>query len=335
MFFVLGLSIVLAAMLVLNSIASFVASLLWKLFSKRISKWSAANCAETLFLLRTVPPFFGIVCVLFFFIPSYLTYEPRIHYEEVSLKLALVAGFSALGILLAIVRGVANWRATQKLTTNWLCKAETVSQPRLGFPTYQFSHKFPLVAVVGVRHPRLFIARQIFKTLTPEELAAALEHERGHIAAHDNLKRSLMRACRDVLLIIPCGRHLDVAWAEASEAAADEYAARRDRKVGLDLASALVKIARSIPVGAKPTMAAAAFLVGGEEAVLGFKARVRRLVQIANDPDSQITEAGFFSRIPKWVPLGLALLLIGITATQPQVLSLVHTVIERAVSILG
>jgi Zn-dependent protease with chaperone function len=310
--------------------------LVWKVFGNHISKkWSAASCAETLFLLRTVPAFFGIVCVLFFFIPSYLTYEPRIHYEQVSVKLALVAIFSALGILMAVVRGVANWRATQKLTSNWLCKAETVTQPQLGFPAYQFSHNFPLVAVVGVRRPRLFIAKQIFNTLSPEELSAALEHERGHIAARDNLKRSIMRACRDVLLIVPYGRHLDEAWAEASEAAADEYAARRDRKTGLDLASALVKIARSIPVGAKATMPSAAFLVGGEEAVRGFKGRVKRLVQIANDSNSQISRPNFFSRVPTWIPLGIVLLLIGFTATQPHVLSVVHTVIEGAVSLLA
>jgi hypothetical protein len=77
----------------------------------------------------------------------------------------------------------------------------------------------------------------------------------------DNLKRALMRACRDVLVIVPCGRILDRDWSEVAEAAADEHAARAGATVALDLASALIKIARLIPEGVKPTMPAGAFLI--------------------------------------------------------------------------
>src|SRR5207247_805667 len=83
------------------------------------------------------------------------------------------------------------------------------------------------------------------------------------------------------MVIIPCGRALDKAWADASEAAADEHAARHSRAVALDLASALVKISRMIPVGARPSMPAGAFLVGHDE-TRGVKMRVRRLIQIAS-----------------------------------------------------
>src|SRR5438093_1171007 len=73
--------------------------------------------------------------------------------------------------------------------------------------------------------PRLFVAQQLCDALSPVELSAALAHERGHLAARDNLKRALLRACRDVLTIVPAGRTLDRAWAESAEAAADEHAA--------------------------------------------------------------------------------------------------------------
>ncbi len=72
--------------------------------------------------------------------------------------------------------------------------------------------------------------------------------------ARDNLKRGFMRICRDVLLIIPSGRTLDRHWSAASETAADEHAAERGGDVALDLASALVKVARMIPAGARPAM---------------------------------------------------------------------------------
>jgi Peptidase family M48 len=334
MFFLLGLSIVLAAMLVLNSIASLVVSLLWNVFGKRIRQWSAANCAQTLFLLRVVPALIGVCCVLFLFAPAYLAHEPREDHEDVSLKLAMVAAFSALGIGMAIFRGVAAWRATSRLTAEWMKDAKPIHIARFNIPAYQVRHKFPLIAVVGALRPRLFVASQIFDMLTPDELAAALEHEAGHIFAYDNLKRGLMRACRDTLLIIPCGRGLDTAWVEASEAAADEYAARGRRKIGLDLASALVKIARSIPFGIRPTTAVGAHLIGGEDAGIGFKERVRRLLQIANDSKGESRGQSWFSRNASWIPVGVALLFMGITATQPHVLSTVHAVIEHAVYIL-
>jgi len=80
-----------------------------------------------------------------------------------------------------------------------------------------------VIAVVGSIRPRLFVAGQVLDSLTDEEMLAAIAHECGHLAA-DNFKRVLLRACRDMLTIVPCGRSLDRAWAENAEAAADESA---------------------------------------------------------------------------------------------------------------
>ncbi len=331
MFFVLGLSILLAALLVLNSAASLIASLLWKMFGGRITRWSGHRSAQTLFLLRTVPVALGISGVLFLFAPAYLRHEPRVGHEDVSVNLALIATLSAFGIVVAIVRGIATWRSTTRLTAEWLRHAEPIQIPTINVPTYQVEHTFPLIAVVGAFRQRLFIAKQVFQSLTPAELTAALEHETGHILAHDNLKRAVVRACRD-LAIIPGGRSLDRAWLEASEAAADEFAARRGRKIGLDLASALVKIARMIPAGARPTMTAGAFLAS-EEGALGFRARVRHLVHLADDRQAQSTHAGLIAQLTKLIPVALTLLLVALTS-QSHVLSTIHAVIERAVYIL-
>lgn len=332
MFFFLGLCVVLAAMLLLNSIASFVAFLLWKFFGHRIAHWSAAKVAHSLFLLRTVPTAFGISCVLFLFAPAFLTHEPRVGHEEVSLKLGLVALFSALGIALAAARGLAAWRVTSRLASDWLKNAERIQIPKLHLPAYRVEHRFPLIAVVGALRPRLFIASQVFDSLTPDELSAALDHEAGHVRANDNLKRGLMRASRDVLLLVPFGRSIDRAWAEASEVAADEYAAHRNSRVGVDLASAMVKIARMIPVGARPAMAAGVFLTG-EEGPQVFEDRVRRLLQKNNSDTEQVTKSRF-SQLPRWIPIGLTLLIVAVTVRQSHVLASIHSVIEHAVYFL-
>ena len=175
----------------------------------------------------------------------------------------------------------------------------------------------------------------MLEILTPEEISAALAHENGHLAARDNLKRGLLQACRDALLIIPSGRLLDKAWSEASEEAADENAARQGNNVALDLASALVKIARSIPEGARPTMPAGVFLLGSEprdhQEAKGIKSRVRRLIALAAVEYRPASSGEVVAKLFVWGPASLVLATLLIAASSPFILSKVHTIIEHAV----
>jgi Zn-dependent protease with chaperone function len=172
------------------------------------------------------------------------------------------------------------------------------------------------------------------KSLTEEELAAAIAHERGHLDARDNLKRSVLRICRDVLMLVPCGRSVDRAWAEAAECAADEYAAQQSAQKALNLASALVKIAKMIPVKGHAAMPVATFLVGAEDS-RGVKARVRRLLDLASrDYRRRYGDATVVKTLPaialaSLVTLGLAV------ASHPQALVNVHGMIERVVQALS
>ena len=331
MFFFLGVSILLAALLVINNAASLVVLLLWKIFRRHISHWSPHRSAQLLFLLRVLPAVVGFGAVVLLFAPAYLRHEPRVDHEDVSLMLAILAMLSAMVIGVTVVRGLATWRATRRLTAQWLRNARPIEVSSVTVPAYQVDHPFPLIAVVGAFRPRLFIANQIFASLTPAELKAALEHENGHIRARDNLKRTVVRACRD-LSFISRGRDLDNAWLEASEAAADEFAARQDRSIGLDLAAAIVKIARMIPSGARPAITAGAFLAS-EESAKGFGARVRRLVHGSREIQPSSAKPLTISKLPLMVPAIAALMLL-VVATESHVLSGVHGVIEHAVSLL-
>ena len=334
MFFVLGLSIVLAALLLFNSFTSLFASLTWRIIGRHAQdRLSAASCAGIIFLLRTFPIVLGIIGVSLLLIPAYIEHEPRNGHEPVSLKLAIIACASALGIALAVWRGLAAWRATSHLKSDWLRHAEPINLPQVKIPSYRIQHQFPVIAIVGVLRPRLFIAAQVFDSLRPDELIAAIEHEAGHVVANDNFRRGLMRACRDVLVMIPSGRSLDRAWIEASEAAADEYAAGRGSRVALDLASALVKIARLVPTGIKPAMPSGAFLVGPEE-VSGVKARVRRLMLLAENKRAFKGRA-LISRLPLWVPIVMMILVAALAANEPHVLASVHLLIEESVHLLS
>ena len=336
MFELLGLSLLLAALLTFNSVATFIIAGLWRVAGRTTDNWTAAARARLLFSLRILPAFLAFLTVSLLLVPAYLAHEPRHAAETVSFKLALLAIFSATGIAVSIYRGIGTHRATADLTSDWLRQGKPIQIPGIDIRSYEINHAFPLIGIVGFLRPRLFIARQVLEVLTPEEIAAAVGHENGHLKARDNLKRGLLQACRDVLLIIPCGRLLDRSWSEASEEAADENAARQGNGVALDLASALVKIARIIPVGGRPTMPAGVFLLGllGDEETKGIKSRVRRLIALATT-ERQRSHYDVFTSLVVWGPATMLLIGFVIAATDPYLLARVHHLIEHAVFVLS
>lgn len=334
MFELLGIALLLAALLTFNSIASFIMAGLWRVAGRATDGWTAAARARLLFSLRTIPALLAFLFVTLLLLPAYVAYEPRHAAERVSLKLGLLAFLSATGLAVSIVRGIATHRATAKLTSEWLRQGTPLKIDGINIDTYQINHQFPLIGIVGFLRPRMFIARQVLELLTAEEIAAAIAHENGHLAARDNLKRGLLRACRDVLLIIPSGRLLDKSWSEAAEEAADENAARQGNAVALDLASALVKIARIIPLGARPTMPAGVFLLGDEE-TKGVKSRVGRLITLAATERGSVSRPDGLTRLFVWVSACMLLVAFAVAATNPFLLSRVHYLIEHAVHALG
>jgi len=332
----LGITLVLALLLTINATATLAATGMARACKRILWRCSARTRAEILFVMRIGPPVIAIVSIAAFMIPSYLTYEPYATKETVSWKLGGLAAISAIGVALAISRGWRSWRATRSLLKQWLAQSIRINLEGITVPTFVLQqHSFPIIAVVGAIRPRLFIARQVLVSLSEEELAAALAHEYGHLAAHDNFKRSVMRISRAALLIIPCGRWLDRAWSEASESAADEHAAQRSSRVALELASALVRIARMIPKGQRPMLPAAVsgFLIGDDAP--GVRVRVSRLVELAStDPRLLGSSAPLFRFIP-WFVLTVVVVVGVSIESRPQVLAAVHQFVEHVVAFLS
>ena len=331
----LGITLALALLLTINAIATMVAAGFGRLCKGLLWKCSARTCAEILFVMRIGPPVIAIVAIAVFMIPGYLAHEPYTTNEVVSWKLFGLAAISAIGVGLAIWRGLRSYLATRSLLNDWLAYSTRIELESVTVPTYVLRHRFPIIAVVGAFRPRLFIADHVLQSLSEEELAAALAHEYGHLAARDNFKRSVMRVSRAALLIIPCGRSLDRAWSEASESAADEHAAQESSLVALNLASALVRIARMIPKGQRQVMPAAvsAFLIGSEDAP-GVKVRVKRLVELAATDPSLLASNASIVRFVPWFVLALTIVVSVTIESRPQVLAAVHQVVEHVVHIL-
>jgi Zn-dependent protease with chaperone function len=331
MYELLGISLGLATLLTINAVASLAAAGLWRLIEKPMRRRSARARAEVLFAMRVGPPAVALTSVAALLVPSYLAYEPYSTSEFVSRKLGALAILSAIGVVLALSRGLRSWLATRSLLREWLEDATPIHVAGIDVRTFRIRHSFPIIAVVGLFRPRLFIAERVIESLSQEELTAAIAHECGHLAARDNLRRTLIRACRDILAIVPCGRSIDRAWSENAEAAADEYAAERGSAVALNLASALIEIARMVPAGAKPSMPAAAFILGDERN--GVMGRVNRLMALANvaQPQPKLIFIAWAERI------GLFLLLAGLTLalTSTHALASLHAEMERVVRLLS
>jgi len=331
----LGITLVLALLLTINATATVMAAGMGRLCKPLLRRCLARTRAEILFVMRIGPPVVAIVAIAAFMIPSYLVYEPHASGESVSWKLGLLATLSAIGVGLAIWRGLRTWLATRSLLKNWLASSTRVELDGINVPTYILEHSFPIIAVVGAIRPRLFIANHVLESLSPEELTAAVAHEYGHLAARDNFKRAVMRVSRAALLLIPCGRSLDRAWSEASESAADEHAAQQSSLVALNLASALVRIARMIPTGQRQVIPAAVSAFLGNEDGPGVKVRVRRLVELAAiDPRLLVSNASMVRLVP-WFVLTL-IVVAGVTLeSRPQVLAAVHHFVEQVVVVLS
>lgn len=275
----------------------------------------AAVTARRLFALRLLPAMFGAAVAGGLTLPGFLLHEPRESDEVAGLVFSLLVAAGLLSIAQGLRRGAADWWASHRLHRSWTREGRPVALPGAPVPAYRIRNPFPVVSVVGILRPRLFVADQVLERLSAAELRAVLAHEAGHVAAADNLKRLLVRLCP----VLPgsAARRLEERWERAAEEAADARCG-----VPLDLAAALLKTARLAPVGARIELPVASFHKGS-----ALARRVRRLTKPAAGagevaPPARLRGAG---RV-------VAVALVAAAAwAWPQTLLLAHRVVEALV----
>jgi Zn-dependent protease with chaperone function len=161
--------------------------------------------------------------------------------------LAVLAAAALAVLLRAPLVALQTWRATRRLESCWLAAAQRLTVPGLGFPVWTVRDGRVGIWLSGLLRPRLIAGASLLDALTDDERAAALEHEHAHARSRDNLWRLVLFAWPGTLSVTRLGRRLEQEWSAASEAAADERAAGGDAVAALELASALVKVARLAP----------------------------------------------------------------------------------------
>jgi beta-lactamase regulating signal transducer with metallopeptidase domain len=137
----------------------------------------------------------------------------------------------------------------------------------------------------------------------------ALNHELEHMKSRDNLKRLILVFCP-----FPGMAKLESAWSQAAELAADD-AAVSDQRDALDLAAALVKLSRLVPVKAPP--ACTGFVAGS------VCERVARLLDWDEASKSRRVRVRTWFIIPPAVALSLF-----VTIAYGPVLALTHEVTD-------
>lgn len=256
-----------------STVISLASALLVRVLSPRLERLAPQPRARAYLRLRLAPSVAGLAFVAALFLPAFILLEPRDAGETVGPQMILLVLAASLIVARCLREASLSWGATRRLVRAWLREGERLSLP--GFAArhaYAVPAPFPVVAVVGLWRPLLFVSRRVIDACSDAELDAILAHEAEHLRRRDNLKRLIMRVAPDVLAFTPAARGLEIAWQQAAEEAADE-AAGPDRS--LDLAAALLKVARLANGAVAEPLPVAAFCQGGD---------IARRVRLLTDP---------------------------------------------------
>jgi hypothetical protein len=270
--------------------------------------------------LRLAPAVAAVLFTIVLFAPSYWKYEPRENVEGFDFTLTLLAGCGLVLVGAAIVRGLIAWTTARRRVQTWMAHARPLTLASTTLPAYAIDAVQPLIALVGLRRPRLLITQGLIDALTPAELDAAVAHELGHQRAFDNLKRLVICSAPDVLTYFHAARVIEQRWAAAAEHLADRIDGPDSAAARCALASALVKVARLTPTIPATSEPISTLISGGEIA-----SRVQRLLSDEDTTPSARRRLGALSALAG---------LIAVASTYSPLLQSVHELTELLVHAL-
>jgi Zn-dependent protease with chaperone function len=266
------------------------------------------SVATILFGLRVLPLLISVIVTFALVVPSFQLLEPRALHEGMGAAPLGLGVCALLWIIYGGFRLIAAQTHTTRVAAVWLEGARPLKAEAEPAATFQSRREAPPLTLVGICHPRVLVSESTVDLLSDNELRVALKHELQHMKSHDNLKKLIFRCCP-----FPGLSDLEAGWAQAAELAADD-AAVSNRWDAIDLAAALVKLSRLVPVEVAP--------VGTTHLVAGvLSQRVARL--LAWDEASKSRRV----RIRAWfvIPPTVALSLL-VTIAYGPVLALTHDV---------
>jgi hypothetical protein len=309
-----------------NAAASLTAAAIGWVLDRALTTVRPASAARVFLLVRLLPGVVSLFFTVALFLPAHWHLEPANADESAGYSLVLLAVVGA-AVLLATA-----WRAwVAARTTGWIGRIwARRSRPRAieaeGVPVYDLPDALPVVSLVGVWRPRLFVATQVLDALTADELDVSVAHELAHLRSRDNLKRVLVACSPDLLSVLGLNRRVEDRWRAALEFAADARAVGADDGRALSLVSALVKVARLTPPASRsrvPLLAGSHFYEG---ALLA--ARIDRLLRV------ETWQRQSFTIVPVWPVSLVSLTLLAALLPSHPVWLTVHTITEGLIRVL-
>ena len=306
----------LLAFAAVNAAASACLVAHWRL---RGHRWMGASSSSLLFR-RWLPAALSAALSLMVVLPSFLRHEPRNRVESVGVLLAAgaIAGIAIL--VAAALRGVVALARTRAGLRRWLVSASPMPLHGWAGRAWLVESEATAACTAGLIQPELFLSRRVVETCTPGELAGIVAHERAHAAARHNLKRLLLLCTPDLVRLTPAARAIEHSWAARAEEEADGAAGGSDRAVRLDIAGAIVRLAR---LRAAPRLPVATMFDAGGP----IERRIRLLLRHGTAPAS--------NRSPSWMGLALAIAGLAAATSVPAVSVRVHHVVEAVVHALS
>ncbi len=316
-FWIFAAAITFTAFGVVTAGVSAVVSLFSSPLAARLERYTPASRAMLLLRLRLLPAAAAALVAFGVALPIFSWFEPRQTDETLARTLIAGACLGAALVARSLWRGTWALYDTRRVHRDWLRRGRRLDILDSPLPAYAIEEPFPIVAVIGVLRPALFIAERVLRECPADEVRAMVRHECAHVGEGDNLKRLLIRIAPALRIAA-----LDEAWAQAAEEAADATAVAERPAAALELAQALIRVARLAPVPSAPELASA-FYRGG-----GIDARVRRLL----DTTAATAETG---RVARPVGCVMALSLLGAFALAVVLAApALHQAMESFVSLL-
>ncbi len=253
MFALRGIAVSLTFFVLTYCLLSALVAATWR--SLRPQRVTQHTLAGLLFALRIFPLAAAVVFTLAFVVPSFQILEPRSIDEGLG-EMPLALGICAL-LLIAVgcVRVIHAQTKTSRVVARWLegarpleihANVDTAALAMSQTVAFRAVSKAPPLTLVGFRKPRVLVSDSAVSLLSTDELEIAFKHELAHIQTIDNLKKLIFRFCP-----FPGMAALEIAWSQTAELAADD-AAVSSLEDAVNLASALVKLSRLVPVEPAP-----------------------------------------------------------------------------------
>jgi Zn-dependent protease with chaperone function len=287
----------------------------------RLSLTAPAARTDSILFLRSLPVSIAAAMTVLVFLPGWWRYEPADSGETASVLLLALAALSALPIVVGAVRAFRMFLRTRDRLLLWERRGRSSAAAGGPFSVVEVKSEDLALCVGGFLHPRIYASTEVVTFLEPEELEAALAHEVSHARRRDPLRLLWLGSCPDFLQLFRFDRPWRRAFARSSEFAADAGASHGNPEVALDLASALLKVARLRSFETRAAEGVAEVAVSSAfSSPADLEARVEALANPA--PEFALTTPG----VRPWM-LAVALLALGVSGAMAS--EQVHTMIEE------